>query len=75
MTAIHMCMSMKLLLTICLCVVVDPSPELDVVEANRKFMEVSEELYDALIDCQWQPVEFAIEQEQMLSSIPEPISC
>ncbi|XP_028837032.1 tRNA selenocysteine 1-associated protein 1-like [Denticeps clupeoides] len=31
----------------------DPSVELDVVEANRVFMEESEELYDALIDCHW----------------------
>ncbi|XP_022599869.1 tRNA selenocysteine 1-associated protein 1 isoform X2 [Seriola dumerili] len=53
----------------------DPSPELDVVEANRKFMEVSEELYDALIECHWQPAEFSIEQEHMTSSLPEPIYC
>uniref|UniRef100_A0A3B4XH82 tRNA selenocysteine 1-associated protein 1 n=1 Tax=Seriola lalandi dorsalis TaxID=1841481 RepID=A0A3B4XH82_SERLL len=52
-----------------------PSPELDVVEANRKFMEVSEELYDALIECHWQPAEFSIEQEDMTSSLPEPIYC
>ncbi|XP_020502291.1 tRNA selenocysteine 1-associated protein 1 isoform X2 [Labrus bergylta] len=53
----------------------DPSPELDVVEANRKFMELSEELYDALIDCHWQPQEFSAEQDFMESSLPEPISC
>ncbi|XP_060915849.1 tRNA selenocysteine 1-associated protein 1-like isoform X4 [Labrus mixtus] len=53
----------------------DPSPELDVVEANRKFMELSEELYDALIDCHWQPQEFSEEQDFMESSLPEPISC
>uniref|UniRef100_A0AAY4EFZ3 tRNA selenocysteine 1-associated protein 1 n=1 Tax=Denticeps clupeoides TaxID=299321 RepID=A0AAY4EFZ3_9TELE len=34
-----------------------PNPQLDVTEANRKFMDQSEELYDALIDCYWQPPE------------------
>ncbi|KAM6974138.1 tRNA selenocysteine 1-associated protein 1-like isoform 4-T4 [Tautogolabrus adspersus] len=53
----------------------DPSPEVDVSEANRKFMELSEELYDALIDCHWQPQEFSAEQDFMTSSLPEPISC
>nr|XP_020470571.1 tRNA selenocysteine 1-associated protein 1 isoform X2 [Monopterus albus] len=53
----------------------DPSPELDVVEANRKFMELSEELYDALIECHWQPAEFSIEQEYTSSSLPESIYC
>uniref|UniRef100_A0A3Q3K6U7 tRNA selenocysteine 1-associated protein 1 n=1 Tax=Monopterus albus TaxID=43700 RepID=A0A3Q3K6U7_MONAL len=52
-----------------------PSPELDVVEANRKFMELSEELYDALIECHWQPAEFSIEQEYTSSSLPESIYC
>ncbi|XP_036395167.1 tRNA selenocysteine 1-associated protein 1-like isoform X1 [Megalops cyprinoides] len=31
----------------------DPNTELDVAEANRQFMEESEELYDALMDCHW----------------------
>lgn len=31
----------------------DPGEELDVAEANRLFIEESEELYDALIDCHW----------------------
>ncbi|XP_008279372.1 tRNA selenocysteine 1-associated protein 1 isoform X2 [Stegastes partitus] len=53
----------------------DPSVELDVVEANRKFMELSEELYDALIECHWQPAEFSAEQDYMTSSLPEPIYC
>ncbi|KAM4538801.1 tRNA selenocysteine 1-associated protein 1-like [Odontesthes bonariensis] len=53
----------------------DHSLELDVVEANRKFMELSEELYDALIECQWQPAEFSAEQEYLTSSLPEPIYC
>ncbi|XP_026156075.1 tRNA selenocysteine 1-associated protein 1 isoform X3 [Mastacembelus armatus] len=51
----------------------DPSPELDVVEANRKFMALSEELYDALIECHWQPVEFSIEEDYVTSSLPESI--
>ncbi|XP_067366370.1 tRNA selenocysteine 1-associated protein 1-like isoform X2 [Channa argus] len=53
----------------------DPSLELDVVEANRKFMELSEELYDALIECHWHPPEFSLEQDYMTSSLPEPIYC
>ncbi|TKS88169.1 tRNA selenocysteine 1-associated protein 1 SECp43 tRNA selenocysteine-associated protein 1 [Collichthys lucidus] len=53
----------------------DPSLELDVVEANRKFMELSEELYDALIECHWQPAELSTEQDFMTSSLPEPIYC
>ncbi|XP_062266218.1 tRNA selenocysteine 1-associated protein 1-like isoform X1 [Platichthys flesus] len=51
----------------------DPSPGLDVVEANRKFMEHSEELYDALIECHWQSAELSVEQEHVTSSLPEPI--
>ncbi|KAI1894947.1 hypothetical protein AGOR_G00121010 [Albula goreensis] len=31
----------------------EPGTQLDVTEANRQFMEESEELYDALIDCHW----------------------
>lgn len=53
----------------------DPSLELDVLETNRRFMEISEELYDALIDCPWQPPEFSAEQEYLKSILPEPISC
>lgn len=53
----------------------DPSPQLDVLEANRQFMEVSEELYDALIDCHWQPPEFSAEQDFLTSSLPEAIVC
>ncbi|XP_076865802.1 tRNA selenocysteine 1-associated protein 1 [Brachyhypopomus gauderio] len=34
-----------------------PNPELDVMETNRTFMEKSEELYDALINCACQPPE------------------
>ncbi|XP_045914333.1 tRNA selenocysteine 1-associated protein 1-like isoform X5 [Micropterus dolomieu] len=53
----------------------DPSPTLDVVEANRKFMELSEELYDALIECHWQQSEISTEQDHATSSLPEPIYC
>jgi len=59
----------------CVTSVVDHSLALDVVEANRKFMELSEELYDALIECHWQPAEFSAEQEYLTSSLPEPIYC
>lgn len=60
------------LLSGCLCFT-DPSVEVDVVEANRKFMEHSEELYDALIDCHWQSTE--LQQDYVTSSLPEPIYC
>uniref|UniRef100_A0A2D4KKN6 tRNA selenocysteine 1-associated protein 1 C-terminal domain-containing protein n=1 Tax=Micrurus paraensis TaxID=1970185 RepID=A0A2D4KKN6_9SAUR len=35
----------------------DPMPQTDVGEANKQFMEQSEELYDALIECHWQPLD------------------
>lgn len=35
----------------------DPKAELDVMEANRQFIEESEELYEALIDCHWPTLE------------------
>ncbi|KAM3849892.1 tRNA selenocysteine 1-associated protein 1-like [Diretmus argenteus] len=53
----------------------DPNPELDVVEANRKFMELSEELYDALIECHWQPVESTEQEYGLTSTLPEPVYC
>ncbi|XP_029023366.1 tRNA selenocysteine 1-associated protein 1-like isoform X5 [Betta splendens] len=53
----------------------EPNPELDVVEANRRFMETSEELYDALIDCHWHPAEFSVEEDYMASSFPESVYC
>uniref|UniRef100_A0A8D3BGZ4 tRNA selenocysteine 1-associated protein 1 n=1 Tax=Scophthalmus maximus TaxID=52904 RepID=A0A8D3BGZ4_SCOMX len=59
---------------LCTCVA-DPSPQLDVVEANRKFMEHSEELYDALIESHWQSADLSVEQEHVTSSLPEPIYC
>ena len=52
----------------------DPNPELDVWEANRKFMELSEELYDALIDCHWQPSAGAADLGLSLS-LPETVHC
>ncbi|KAL4617204.1 tRNA selenocysteine 1-associated protein 1-like isoform X2 [Arapaima gigas] len=36
----------------------DPNVELDVMEVNRQFMEESEELYDALMDCHWPPQDY-----------------
>ncbi|XP_006021955.1 tRNA selenocysteine 1-associated protein 1 [Alligator sinensis] len=35
----------------------DPAPQLDVSEANKQFVEQSEELYDALTDSHWQPLD------------------
>lgn len=55
--------------------VADPSMELDVMDANKKFMEVSEELYDALIDCHWQSEDFSTQQDFIMSNLPEPICC
>ncbi|KAM4549764.1 tRNA selenocysteine 1-associated protein 1-like isoform 2-T2 [Fundulus diaphanus] len=52
----------------------DPSLVVDVVEANGSFMDLSEELYDALIECHWQPPEFSADQEYIVSNLPEPIS-
>lgn len=49
--------------------------ELDVVEANKTFMELSEELYDALMECHCQTAEFSAEQDYMTSNLPEPIYC
>ncbi|XP_061521232.1 tRNA selenocysteine 1-associated protein 1-like isoform X2 [Phyllopteryx taeniolatus] len=51
----------------------DPSAELDVVETNKRFIENSEELYDALIDCPWRSAEFSSEQDQLVESIPDPL--
>ncbi|XP_068189010.1 tRNA selenocysteine 1-associated protein 1-like isoform X2 [Antennarius striatus] len=53
----------------------DPGLELDVVETNKKFMELSEELYDALNECHWQLADMVTEQEYLTSSLPEPIYC
>ncbi|XP_029919194.1 tRNA selenocysteine 1-associated protein 1-like isoform X2 [Myripristis murdjan] len=54
----------------------DPNLALDVVEANKKFMELSEELYDALIECHWQSADFSTEEDfGISSSLPEPIYC
>ncbi|KAM8927858.1 tRNA selenocysteine 1-associated protein 1-like [Pelodytes ibericus] len=35
----------------------DPTPAIDVNEAKRQFMEQSEEFYDAIMDCHWQPLD------------------
>ncbi|XP_029930417.1 tRNA selenocysteine 1-associated protein 1-like isoform X2 [Myripristis murdjan] len=35
----------------------EPIPEYDVDQCNRDFMQRSEELYDAMMDCHWQPLD------------------
>ncbi|XP_069769436.1 tRNA selenocysteine 1-associated protein 1-like [Narcine bancroftii] len=35
----------------------DPDPNLDVDEINKQFMEQSEDLYDSLMNCHWQPLD------------------
>ncbi|NP_001080588.1 tRNA selenocysteine 1 associated protein 1 S homeolog [Xenopus laevis] len=42
----------------------DPVLQLDINEANKQFMEQSEELYTALMDCHWQPL------DTVMSKIP-----
>lgn len=42
----------------------DPMPQMDVSEANKQFMDQSEELYDALIECHWQPLDSVSSQIQ-----------
>lgn len=56
----------------CVCAA-DPSAELDVVETNKRFIQNSEELYDALIDSQWKSPEFSSEQDQVMLTIPDPL--
>uniref|UniRef100_A0A3B4BIF9 tRNA selenocysteine 1-associated protein 1 n=1 Tax=Periophthalmus magnuspinnatus TaxID=409849 RepID=A0A3B4BIF9_9GOBI len=52
----------------------DPNPVLDIAEENRKCMEQSEELYDALVQTHWAPEDFQQEQDYLLSLVPEPIT-
>lgn len=49
--------------------------ELNVLEANHRFMETSEELYDALMESRWQTAEFCAQQDYLTSTLPEPIYC
>lgn len=49
--------------------------ELDVVETNQRFMELSEEVYDAVMESRWQTAEFSAQQDYLTSSLPEPIYC
>uniref|UniRef100_A0A3P9Q556 tRNA selenocysteine 1-associated protein 1 n=1 Tax=Poecilia reticulata TaxID=8081 RepID=A0A3P9Q556_POERE len=51
-----------------------PSLVVDVVETNRSFIDLSEELYDAITDCHWQPPEFSANQDYIVSNLPDPIS-
>lgn len=53
----------------------DPNPVLNVLEENRQYMEFSEELYDSMIESHFFPADFAAEQEYLLSTVPEPITC
>lgn len=39
------------------CFVAEPIPECDVEQWNKHFMLQSEELYDALMDCHWEPLD------------------
>ncbi|XP_029446503.1 putative uncharacterized protein C6orf52 homolog isoform X2 [Rhinatrema bivittatum] len=48
--------------------VADPDIYLNVDELNRAFMARSEDLYDSLINCQWQPL------DTITSEIPETVS-
>ncbi|KAJ0003563.1 hypothetical protein NQD34_008661 [Periophthalmus magnuspinnatus] len=52
----------------------NPNPVLDIAEENRKCMEQSEELYDALVQTHWAPEDFQQEQDYLLSLVPEPIT-
>uniref|UniRef100_A0A3Q2D926 tRNA selenocysteine 1-associated protein 1 n=1 Tax=Cyprinodon variegatus TaxID=28743 RepID=A0A3Q2D926_CYPVA len=49
----------------------DPGVVVDVVEANSSFMDLSEELYDALLESRWEPDDFSAYQEYLISSLPE----
>lgn len=51
----------------------EPLVEVDVLEANRNFMTLSEELYDSLMESHWQTAEFSAQQDCRTSSLPEPI--
>ncbi|KAL1784132.1 hypothetical protein HispidOSU_005473 [Sigmodon hispidus] len=43
----------------------DPNLHLNIEELNKKFMAESEELYDSLMSCHWQPL------DTILSNIPD----
>ncbi|XP_036377448.1 tRNA selenocysteine 1-associated protein 1-like [Megalops cyprinoides] len=45
----------------------DPSPPLDVDTLNREYMERSEELYDSLMNCHWQPLDCVTSEIPALS--------
>ncbi|NXX65259.1 TSAP1 protein, partial [Spizella passerina] len=53
----HVQASQVLTLVLTRLVFLDPQLYLDVDEMNRQFMETSEELYDALMNCHWQPLD------------------
>lgn len=39
------------------CYFTEPIPECDVEQWNKDFMQRSEELYDAMMDCHWEPLD------------------
>lgn len=49
--------------------------ELNIPDTNQRFMEQSEEVFDALMENRWQAAEFSAEQDYLTSSLPEPIYC
>ncbi|KAJ8379002.1 hypothetical protein AAFF_G00232310 [Aldrovandia affinis] len=49
----------------------DPNPTVDVLEANRCFMDRSEELYDAMMDCHWQPLDSCLRSPDRNMFSPE----
>lgn len=57
------------------CHFAEPMVEVNVLEANQKFMEHSEEVYDALMESRWQTADFSAQQDYLTSSLPEPIYC
>ncbi|XP_036371879.1 tRNA selenocysteine 1-associated protein 1-like [Megalops cyprinoides] len=52
----------------------DPNPTLDVLEANRQYMDRSEELYDALMDCRWLSLDSCGENRDVAAIGPEEIA-
>ncbi|XP_016386433.1 tRNA selenocysteine 1-associated protein 1-like isoform X1 [Sinocyclocheilus rhinocerous] len=45
----------------------DPNPQVDVEALNKQFMERSEELYDSLMDCLWQPLDSVTSEIPMMN--------
>ncbi|XP_043075347.1 tRNA selenocysteine 1-associated protein 1-like isoform X2 [Puntigrus tetrazona] len=45
----------------------DPNPQVDVEALNKQYMERSEELYDSLMDCLWQPLDSVTSEIPMIN--------